>query len=725
MQKRFFKYLLSLLLLFPLSLPPLFALELTAQERAFIKLNPVIKVHNETDRPPFNFYERGKPQGISIDIMNRVAEKTGLKVQYVTGPSWDEFIGMIKDGRLDVMLNIVNLPERQNTFQFTSAYAKSLSGIYVNSKDIGKYSSFKDLVGKTVAVPASFDLEITLPKYHPEIKLLLVRDISACIEAVSSGKADAFIEEIGVVNYIISQRMVPNIRLSFQIQEEAFISDLTIGTQVDNPVLRAIIQKGLNEISGDEINRIRKKWLLQVHEIYERRVVDLSVQEKRYLYEHSRVRICVDPSWQPLDFIDDRGRHSGLSADLIGTLAKRLGTSIELVPTASWRESLAVIREGGCDIIPLMNETKASSNYLNFTRPYFDFATVIVTNKDTSFVNDYSELHGKKVALQSSFFITEYVEEHHPEIQIVEVENTREALKLLNDQDVYATIDGLPAVVNTIEAQGLENVKIAGSVPQQNKVKLGVTQRSPMLLSIFDKAVGSLTEQEKVSFYWKWLNIDTEKPAVSRAMIIGVFSIFALFVLFLLWRQLAANRRTKDLKALNRQLEHHSTIDHLTQVLNRRAIEKLLHAEIEKSNLIALPLTLVIFDIDHFKNINDTFGHQMGDKVLKDLARNVSRLLRQTDYFGRWGGEEFIVIIPGAEASGCLALVEKVSKCIAQLDFGFDHHVTASFGVGQLEAKENVATFISRVDTYLYEAKEQGRNRIVLSSSDVESKYEN
>lgn len=691
------------------------AIDLTLKEREFIANHKTIRIHNETDWPPFNFYENGKAQGISIDVMNRVADITGLNIEYISGPSWDEFIGMVENGQLDVMLNIIDLPERRSLFQFTSHYVKSLTGVFVKKENRYQVYSFDDLAGKTVAIPAGFDLEINMPKYHPDVKLLPVRDILECIEAVNSGKADAFMEEIGVVDYIISQRVMPSITMAFQADGEAFSSNLTVGTSRTRPLLHSIIQKGLNSIPGDELNQIRKKWLLQAHEVYERSMVNLTVEEKEYLHDNNLIKICVDPSWPPLDFINKSGAHDGLSSDLINIIAKRIDLALELVLTDTWEQTLLKAKNGDCDIIPLMNETSESRSYLDFTQPYFNFATVIATRKDASYIGDYSDLYGKKIALQAYFFITEYVRQHHPQIEIIEVENTTEALKLVSERKAFATIDGLPTIVNTIKVQAIENVKIVGSVPQQNSMKLGVRKGNPLLYSILNKGVGSLTEKEKSSHYKTWFDIDVEQHFLNRSTILKIVAVFAFVVTILLWRHFALRRYANKLKILNEKLHHYSTVDHLTQVLNRRSIEKRLQTEIERVHLTSSPLTLVILDIDHFKSINDTFGHLAGDSVLKKITSHVASSIRQSDHLGRWGGEEFLIILPSTSLEGGKKMIENLRKSIESYDFGIKQRVTVSFGLGQYENSEGTASFISRIDNGLYEAKELGRNRIVLA----------
>jgi len=119
------------------------AVEFSPAEQAYIKAHPVVRVHNETDWPPFNFNRNGTPQGISVDVMDRIAVVSGLKVRYITGPSWKEFLAMMADGRLDVMLNIVDMPERKKELQFTTPYAKSLTGVYVKGEGRRHYFQFQ------------------------------------------------------------------------------------------------------------------------------------------------------------------------------------------------------------------------------------------------------------------------------------------------------------------------------------------------------------------------------------------------------------------------------------------------------------------------------------------------------------------------------------------------------------------------------------------------------
>jgi len=149
--------------------------------------------------------------------------------------------------------------------------------------------------------------------------------------------------------------------------------------------------------------------------------------------------------------------------------------------------------------------------------------------------------------------------------------------------------------------------------------------------------------------------------------------------------------------------------DGLTGLYNRRASEQLL------TNLVAAPDTsdgLILFDIDHFKAINDTHGHPVGDEVLRQIARRCEALLRRDDVFARWGGEEFLVMVRGTRDQGITQMAELMRLSIASTSIDPVGTVTASFGVSLFHPHDTLASWVQRADTALYAAKSSGRNRV-------------
>ena len=160
------------------------------------------------------------------------------------------------------------------------------------------------------------------------------------------------------------------------------------------------------------------------------------------------------------------------------------------------------------------------------------------------------------------------------------------------------------------------------------------------------------------------------------------------------------------------ELELLSITDMLTGLHNRRKLDEALQNEFHRTNRSAHHFAMIILDLDHFKYVNDTYGHLVGDKVLVDVASILQQQVRKVDIVGRWGGEEFLIICPNTEAEGILALAEKIRLKIAGHNFPEVGTRTASFGVAIWKPEDTINTLITRADDALYKAKKGGRNRV-------------
>ncbi len=181
------------------TIPVELAYRLSEAEQRYLSAKETIRVQNESDWAPFNFYANGAPKGYSIDYIRLLAEKTGLAVDFVPGATWEDYLSMMKAGTLDVMLNIARTPEREAYLAFTPSYVEMRQMLYTRH-DFPEVNDIEDLFGKRFAVPRGFYIAEVLQAY-PQIEVLDVRDTTESIMAVSTGKADALFDLMPVVNY--------------------------------------------------------------------------------------------------------------------------------------------------------------------------------------------------------------------------------------------------------------------------------------------------------------------------------------------------------------------------------------------------------------------------------------------------------------------------------------------------------------------------------------------
>jgi diguanylate cyclase (GGDEF)-like protein len=158
-----------------------------------------------------------------------------------------------------------------------------------------------------------------------------------------------------------------------------------------------------------------------------------------------------------------------------------------------------------------------------------------------------------------------------------------------------------------------------------------------------------------------------------------------------------------------------ASTDELTGIANRRQFDRILKTEIQRAQRYNIPLSVIMLDIDHFKKVNDEYGHQAGDEVLTSLTKLISGLIRGQDTFARWGGEEFVIMSPNHDIQGMQQFAEKLRLAVEAYTFPHRPHSSCSFGVAQYLPNESIDSFFNRTDKALYKAKENGRNRVEIS----------
>jgi diguanylate cyclase (GGDEF)-like protein len=204
-----------------------------------------------------------------------------------------------------------------------------------------------------------------------------------------------------------------------------------------------------------------------------------------------------------------------------------------------------------------------------------------------------------------------------------------------------------------------------------------------------------------------------QRPLLKQTLVVGVVS-SALGLLAILLFVYFPMRAWQRAEARTRFLAEH---DALTGVLNRYAAVAVFEREQASASRYDLPLSLLLLDIDHFKRINDRYGHGRGDDVLRRLTSLLAESIRASDVLVRWGGEEFVIIAPHTDPAGAAELAEKLRETVEETNFPIPEVVTISLGVAQSRPRDTLRTVADRADAALYRAKTEGRNRWVADDA--------
>lgn len=248
---------------------------------------------------------------------------------------------------------------------------------------------------------------------------------------------------------------------------------------------------------------------------------------------------------------------------------------------------------------------------------------------------------------------------------------------------------------------------------------------------MFEIQTGSKEPLGEHNFHLKKLELVGQRLTTEKWYLMIMLAWLGAIVIFLAYRIISLTsqvrsqkKRETELLEINslldlrsKELEEKSKTDSLTGAFNREGIEEAIRIGLSEWRNQKKPLSLIMIDIDHFKKINDDYGHAVGDNVLSGMSQLVKAHIRNNDLFARWGGEEFVLVCRDTTVDQAHLIAEKTRELIANHEFNDKVKVTASFGVATLNASETLEQLFNNADKALYQAKHQGRNNVVVAEA--------
>jgi len=693
--------------------------DLTKKEKKFLEKNPVLRVDSMSWWPPFNFRKNGKAKGFSIDYMRLLAQKLDIRLKFVTADSWGDYLHMLQKGDLDVLCDVVETMRRSEYIDFTRPYFSVFTGI-VSKKGDNSFRDLDSLRDKKVAVPESFYHEEIIKREYPEIDVVTRENTLECLKSVSSGQTAAALAEKPVFDYLINKHFLMDLQTVPIMDNPHFENTpVSMGVKKGRGTLKNILQKTMNTITEEEVGKLKGKWLGPEAERDRDSEIAFTARERQYLAENKDIRLCVHPSRMPLEGLDENGRYRGIIADVVSLLSRRSGIDFTPIPAETREECREKIASGKCTALSNLAKNPDNSRDFLFTKPYMHTTRVIIVPDKENYIPDLASLQGKKVAVVRDDPVIEYIQSNYPEIEMVFTSNTEQMLRDIENGRVDAGIGGLQTTGYKIHELGLYNLKIAGQTPYKRFFRMGVGRNNPMLQSILNRAIDSMSERDINRIKQDWLSVKYDPGFDYQLFWKIAAAVVVVFAGILLWNRKLSRLNTEialaheELAEKNKELERLSTTDKLTGTRNRLCLEGVMENECARSRRYGETLSIILADIDDFKDVNDMHGHQRGDQVLREVANCLCSNLRQTDTAGRWGGEEFLIVCPETGCKGAFSLAEKLRERVQDMDLREVSGVTCSFGVVEIREKESPDSLMSRVDRLLYKAKDQGKNKVI------------
>ncbi|MBN2866198.1 MAG: diguanylate cyclase [Thiotrichales bacterium] len=454
--------------------------------------------------------------------------------------------------------------------------------------------------------------------------------------------------------------------------------------------------------------------------------LNYSEQELAWIKQNPTVNVAIDINWPPIEFVNEQREFSGIASGYLNYLSNKTGIKFIPATDLNWSQAVENVKSGQLDMYSAVTNTPERSEYVRFTEPYLRFPMVIATQKGEMFIGDMKRLNNQVVAVVEDYESHENMKNQYPNVPLLTVKTPKEGIEAVATGKAYAYIDNIAVISYLIQSNHFSNIQISGETPFRADISMAVRKDWPELKSIIQKTLNGMDEITKNQLTDRWLQVTYKKEFEWQTLLYILLPIGIALLAFIIY-----GRRLKALNAdlietqnrlhiSNKTLQKLSVTDHLTKAYNRNYLDTVMEQEMHRTNRYNNALSLIIIDLDDFKKVNDTFGHIVGDEVLIKTVYWVQSAIRETDTFGRWGGEEFVLICPNTNLQEAIHIAEKIRAGISELTFSTNHKQTVSIGVARYHKKETAEQWTSYADSALYKAKKQGKNQVAYYSKNIE-----
>lgn len=523
-------------------LPPIsYDINLTAEEQAWILKHGAIKVSNNMLNAPFDFVVAGQPAGISIDYLNLLARKVGLKIDYVNFGNFPSVLDGAMNNEVDMIHSISRNLEREKSFLFSEPYMEVSLGTYgrIGSDTI---NSVDDLVGKRVGVLEKNFITEAYRQSNPDLNLIALPNYREAIYALTKGEIDVFSGDVATIEYYISLNNIQGITIIGNdnvTKDKPFYQHFAV--QKDSPMLVNIINKAMASVTDDEFDRITEKWMRNENINHD---IGLTQAELNWLADNKIIITASARDNAPYDFINENGKIDGLYGDYLYEISRRLNIQFVWASNESWNEGLQKIISSEADVVTGATRTANREEYLLFSEMFVGAQSAIYSHANGIHFANMESLRGYTVAEVRGTADIVYLKENYPDIEIVEVDSINEAIELLSTGVVDAyTGDNLTTSPAILKAN-IDNLIISGVAPYNFGNGLGIRKDLPLLASSIQKAITDINLTRRQEIFHKWTLLRFI-PSTDYGYLWNVLAI-ALVIIFitLIWNgKLAVARR--------------------------------------------------------------------------------------------------------------------------------------------------------------------------------------
>jgi two-component system sensor histidine kinase EvgS len=512
---------------------PLGQIELTEEERAWLSNHPNIQLGSATGYPPLVIKQGDSTYaGVIIDIFQLINERLNSNISLVIGDDWVDIQEKANNKVLSGLALGGAIKARAKYLTSTDPIFDTHYYVFSRSKQALELDGLEDLAGLRVGYKKGHFPVVSMLSAYPSIIKVAYDDDVSMSKGLLSSEVDAVIGWISF-DYWVKNSLQGIIQPVLLIDQQPIKS--TTHVRKDWPELVSILNKAIASLRQDGLQKILDKWFIRGPEKTINFKTSLSTDEKKWLKQHPVIRYSFDPSWAPIEYENENGEHSGMSAAYLAHAAEILGIEFKYEPGLSWSQSIHQLNSRTIDLLPAIQITDGRQETMNFTPAYLSTPISIFSGGDTPYIGELEALHGKKVAVVNRYATHEWLARDHPSIKLRIVPSIEDGLNLVHQGAVAAFVGNLVITSYYIRKNSLLDIRVAGDTYYRGELSMGVRKDWPELASILEKVIEAIPEHEKIHIFQNWASIRYEHNTNSSLIIKIFISVSIFFVIFILW----------------------------------------------------------------------------------------------------------------------------------------------------------------------------------------------
>nr|WP_255199314.1 sensor domain-containing diguanylate cyclase [Vibrio sp. JPW-9-11-11] len=420
--------------------------------------------------------------------------------------------------------------------------------------------------------------------------------------------------------------------------------------------------------------------------------------------------IANSKAWKPFSFINSQGEPDGILVDYWKAYGQKYQINVEFLLT-DWQESLEAVKEGKADIHAGLLWSEQRDTFLDYGPALMNIDTQMYISQDligTSIDRFLLGQHDYQVGVVAGGYEESFTRLHYPNLSLVSFANNQKMIDAAYEGKLDAFVADLQ-VANFYLLSSREQMQRFIGVRHlySGELRPAVAEGNLALQRQITQGMTAIGSEEKQKILNRWMYVNTVYP--DYLLPVAAVLIAIVGVGYIVMLNLTVKARTQELQRANKELKTLSETDQLTELSNRRHFVSELERRLSGNGQIAI----MIFDIDDFKSINDKHGHQVGDRVIRDVAQAAKSVLSEPHHIGRIGGEEFAVIVNDESYQDVMELAQMICAQVRTLGLREDDTRTVTVSLGcAYYSKAKPSISLSDADKLMYQSKLAGKDRV-------------